>query len=71
MFSSWVAGCRHFFHLVNRVSQARTCALAGDKETLNFAKVGLVPRRSHTSTGLFGHCALSSHAVIGVLVDAK
>ncbi len=21
--------------------------------------------------GLFGHCALSSHAVIGVLVDAK
>jgi hypothetical protein len=42
MFSSWDAGCRHFFHLVDRVSQARTCALAGDKETLNFAKVGLV-----------------------------
>jgi hypothetical protein len=41
MFSSWDAGCRHFFHLVDRVSQARTCALAGDKETLNFAKVGL------------------------------
>jgi hypothetical protein len=34
----WVAGCRHFFHLVNRVSQARTCALAGDKETLNFVE---------------------------------
>jgi hypothetical protein len=44
MFSSWDAGCRHFFHLVDRVSQARTCALAGDKETLNFAKVGLAAR---------------------------
>jgi hypothetical protein len=38
---------------------------------LKLVRLPLAPRRSHTSTGLFGNCALSSHAVIEVLVDAK